>query len=114
MNGCIFCTIASGKGNTKPVYENEHCFAFHDLNPQAPTHILIIPKIHLTSLNEIGNAPDGLMGHLMKATRDVAGQLGVDQEGYRVVMNTGPDGGQTVSHLHIHLLGGRPMRWPPG
>jgi len=114
VKGCVFCEIASGERKSEKIYENEQVVAFRDLNPQAPVHVLIIPRAHLASLNELGGAPAGLMDRLMSSVREVAGQLGLDERGYRVVMNTGPDGGQTVFHLHIHLLGGRPMRWPPG
>lgn len=114
MKDCLFCEIAAGKKRADRVYEDEHCIAFRDINPQAPTHILVIPKVHLTSLNEISSAPEGLLHHLMRAAREIAGQLNLDQQGYRIVINTGPYGGQTVYHLHIHLLGGRPMHWPPG
>jgi histidine triad (HIT) family protein len=114
MNNCIFCKIVSDETGTDRIYEDEHCLAFRDINPQAPVHILVIPRVHLISINEIDSAPDGLMHDLLKAVRKIAAQLGLDQRGYRTVINTGPDGGQTVFHLHIHLLGGRPMHWPPG
>jgi histidine triad (HIT) family protein len=114
MKNCIFCKIVSDETGTDRIYEDEHCLAFRDINPQAPVHILIIPRVHLISINEIDSAQDGLMHHLLKAVRKIAVQFGLDQRGYRTVINTGPDGGQTVFHLHIHLLGGRPMHWPPG
>ncbi len=114
MNGCIFCAIASGKAGANLVAEDEHCAAFRDINPQAPTHILVIPKRHIASLNELEEAPPGLMHHLFSTTRELAERLGLSKTGYRVVVNTGADGGQTVFHLHLHLLGGRPMQWPPG
>jgi histidine triad (HIT) family protein len=114
MKECLFCEIVAGKKRADRVHEDDYCMAFRDINPQAPTHILVIPKVHLTSLNEISSAPEGLLHHLMRAAREIAGQLNLDQQGYRIVINTGPYGGQTVYHLHIHLLGGRPMHWPPG
>lgn len=114
MNGCLFCEIVSGKRQAERVYEDEHCLAFRDVNPQAPVHLLIIPRVHLKSLNEIDAAPDGLLHHLMRAAHEIAKRLKLDQKGYRLVINTGPHGGQTVFHLHIHLLGGRSMHWPPG
>lgn len=114
MKNCIFCQIVSGAMTVERLFEDDQCLAFPDINPQAPTHILVIPKLHLASLNEIDRAPEGLLHHLMSATRDVAARLGLETDGYRVVINTGPHGGQTVFHLHIHLLGGRPMGWPPG
>ncbi len=114
MKTCIFCTIASGKTGTDLLFEDEQCAAFHDINPQAPTHILVIPKRHISSLNDLGQVPDTFMHHLFSTTRDLAERLGLSKTGYRVVINTGADGGQTVFHLHLHLLGGRSMHWPPG
>lgn len=114
MNECIFCNIADGKGEVKLVYEDDHCVAFHDINPQAPIHILVVPRVHLISLNHMGTAPHGLANHLLTAVRKIADQLGFSDEGYRTVINTGPNGGQAVFHLHLHILGGRAMHWPPG
>ncbi len=109
MADCIFCKIAAHAIPVQAVFEDEHVLAFPDMNPQAPTHLLVIPKAHYANL---GEAPADLLGLLCKAAADVAGQMLPD--GYRVVTNTGGDGGQTVGHLHLHLLGGRPMGWPPG
>ena len=106
---CIFCKIAAGQIPVKPVFEDSLCLAFPDINPQAPTHLLVIPRAHYANS---GVAPAELLGHLLHA----AAAIGRTQlaNGYRIVLNTGDDGGQTVDHLHLHLLGGRPMHWPPG
>jgi len=110
---CIFCKIASGTIPAKRLYETSEVLAFPDANPQAPAHVLVIPKQHIASLAaaEAGHHP--LLGQLLAAATEVARQQRLDN-GYRVVINTGDDGGQTVGHLHIHILGGRPMHWPPG
>ena len=112
---CIFCKIAAGEIPSKKLYEDDQALAFADLNPQAPVHILIIPRQHIASLAEVGASEQekNLVGHL----HGIANQLAREQhlgKGYRIVVNIGPEGGQTVSHLHLHLLGGRPMHWPPG
>ena len=109
---CIFCQLASRQISVLPVYENEEFLAFHDMNPQAPVHVLIIPKAHFASILEVTDT--GLMGRGLEAVRQTAQSLGLTAEGFRVVVNTGENGGQTVSHLHFHLLGGRFMQWPPG
>jgi len=114
MKGCFFCEIVAGRLAAEKVYEDEVCIAFRDIHPQAPEHILVIPREHVASLNDIDSMPEGVPGTLLKAVRRIARQLSLDRRGYRVVVNTGPDGGQTVFHLHFHLLGGRPMHWPPG
>ncbi len=95
------------------VYEDDHCLAFHDINPQAPVHILVIPKKPIPSLAEIDDQDAPLMGHLLVALSKIARETGLDT-GYRTVINTGPDGGQEVNHLHFHLLGKRALKWPPG
>ena len=95
------------------VYEDDRCLAFRDVNPQAPTHVLVIPKKEICSLSDIGDADTDLIGHLFVVTRQLAAELGLEG-GYRAVINCGSDGGQTVDHLHIHLLGGRQLGWPPG
>lgn len=110
---CIFCKIASGEIPAKKLYEDELAVAFADIDPKAPVHVLVIPKRHVASLAELGAQDEALIGHLQL----VAAQLAREQkleDGYRVVINTGPEGGQTVEHLHLHLLGGRSMHWPPG
>jgi histidine triad (HIT) family protein len=108
---CLFCKIASNAIPVKRLYEDDQVLAFPDINPQAPTHVLLIPKRHLASH---AHAEDtAMLGHLMAEAVKIAQTLGL-QNGYRMVINTGPDGGQTVDHLHVHLLGGRHMTWPPG
>lgn len=109
---CLFCRIVAGEIPAKRVAESAQALAFHDIAPQAPVHVLVIPKTHYASLAE---TPDGsAMAVVSELARQVARELGVEASGYRVVVNTGDDGGQTVHHLHLHLLAGRPMKWPPG
>jgi histidine triad (HIT) family protein len=110
---CLFCKIAAGVIPVTRVYENDHVLAFPDINPQAPVHILIIPKRHINSLAQISATDAELLSELLFAANKVAQMQHLDN-GFRVVINTGPDGGQTVDHLHLHLLGGRHMHWPPG
>jgi histidine triad (HIT) family protein len=112
MSGCIFCKIAAGEIAAEVVKKGDGMLAFKDANPQAPTHLLIIPTIHIGSLNDAKDAK--LLGTLLGFARDLAREAGIATRGYRVVLNTNPDGGQTVFHLHLHLLGGRAMNWPPG
>lgn len=109
----IFKRIIDKEIPANIVYEDDRCLAFHDVNPQAATHVLIIPKKEIPSLADIDEADRDLLGHLLVITSRLAKKLGLDS-GYRTVINSGPDGGQTVDHLHIHLLGGRPLTWPPG
>jgi histidine triad (HIT) family protein len=109
---CLFCKIVSGDIPAKRLYEDDRVLAFPDINPQAPVHILIIPKQHLAS-HAHATPEDAMLGHLISAAGEIARAKNL-ANGYRLVINTGPDGGQTVDHLHIHLLGGRPMAWPPG
>jgi len=96
------------------VYEDEYCLAFRDIDPQAPTHILLIPKQEISSLAEVTPDDHSLMGHLLLKVAEIARSEGLEEDGYRVVINVGPHGGQAVFHLHVHLLGGRVMAWPPG
>lgn len=111
-SNCLFCRIANNEIPAKRVAESEHALAFHDIAPQAPVHVLVIPKAHYASLAE---TPDGsVMAEVSELAKRVARELGVEAAGYRVVVNTGDDGGQTVHHLHAHVLAGRPMKWPPG
>jgi histidine triad (HIT) family protein len=105
---CIFCKIVAGEIPSKKLYEDEQAYAFADIDPKAPTHTLIVPKKHVVSLD---TGDEALLGHLLSVARQLAAKL---TKGYRVVINTGEEGGQTVDHLHLHLLGGRPMHWPPG
>jgi histidine triad (HIT) family protein len=110
---CLFCKIAEGVIPSTPVYQDEFCYAFADLNPQAPVHVLVVPRKHIASLAETSAEDRPLLGHLFWAAGEIARLKGLPK-GYRVTVNTGPDGGQTVEHLHLHLLGGRPFGWPPG
>ncbi|WP_213807567.1 histidine triad nucleotide-binding protein [Granulicella sp. dw_53] len=112
-SGCLFCKIITGMIPAQRVYEDEVCIAFPDINPQSLTHILVVPKEHLSSLAEAGPEHTELLGKLMAAAAEVARIKKLDR-GYRVVVNTGAEGGQTVHHLHLHVLGGRHMGWPPG
>lgn len=110
---CIFCKIAAGKIGGPPLYRDEAITAFKDINPQAPVHILVIPNKHISSMNDATAEDEALLGQLMRTAAQIARNEGLDG-GYRLVANTGPDGGQSVFHIHIHLLGGRRMAWPPG
>lgn len=111
---CIFCKIAAGEVPSAKVFEDERCLAFNDLSPQAPTHILIIPRKHIASLDKAKESQEGLLGHLLLTAADIARAKGFAEDGYRVVINTNADGGQTVFHLHVHLLAGRSFIFPPG
>lgn len=110
---CLFCKIIAGEIPANRVYEDEYSIAFPDINPQAPTHLLIIPKEHLASQAKALAGHEQLLGHLLVVAANLARTHKLDK-GYRAVINTGDDAGQTVHHLHLHLLGGRPMHWPPG
>jgi histidine triad (HIT) family protein len=110
---CIFCKIAAGTIPSKKVREDDALLAFHDIDPKAPTHILVIPKKHIASLADAKTEDATLLGRLLLAVAEIAQEHGLSK-GYRVVVSTGPEGGQTVDHLHFHLLGGRQMHWPPG
>ena len=109
---CLFCRIIRQEIPAKLVFENEHCVAFRDINPQAPTHVLVVPREHVASLNEAHDA--AMLGQLSLAAAEIAKREGVAEAGYRTVVNTNGAAGQTVFHVHLHLLGGREMRWPPG
>ena len=112
MSDCLFCKMASGEIKPDVVYEDETVLAFRDINPQAPVHILIIPKAHIETLNTLDDLP--LAGKLLQTATELAKQEGLAENGYRTVINCNKDGGQEVFHLHVHLLGGRQMHWPPG
>jgi histidine triad (HIT) family protein len=114
MDGCIFCSIIEGKIPSKKVYEDDQVFAFWDINPEAPVHVLIIPKQHIESINELNEDNLKVVGHIYNTAKKIAKELGVAESGYRVVSNCGSDAGQTVFHIHFHLLGGRNLSWPPG
>jgi len=113
MVDCLFCRILRGEVPAKKVYENEHTLAFDDINPQAPTHVLIIPKKHIAGLKEASGEDAELVGQCHLAAAEIARQRSIEQ-GYRTVLNVGAGAGQSVFHLHVHLLGGRPLHWPPG
>jgi histidine triad (HIT) family protein len=110
---CLFCKIVEGVIPSTPVYQDDLSYAFADLHPQAPVHILIVPREHISSMVEANQSKRDLLGHLHWAAAQIARDKGLGN-GYRIVVNTGDDGGQTVAHLHLHLLGGRQMHWPPG
>lgn len=111
---CLFCKIVAGEISSAKVYEDEICVAFNDISPQAPTHVLIIPRKHIDSLDKAEKSDGETLGHLLLTAADIARQEGFAEDGYRTVVNTNSDGGQTVFHLHVHLLGGRPFVFPPG
>jgi histidine triad (HIT) family protein len=113
---CIFCGIVAGTIPAKEVVESEQAIAFHDLNPQAPVHVLVIPRRHAATAADALSRKDGdeILGAVMRLGVEVALELGLQEDGYRFVINSGRDGGQSVDHLHLHVLGGRQMDWPPG
>jgi histidine triad (HIT) family protein len=114
MENCIFCKIAKEEIPSSKVYEDDKIFAFKDINPGAPVHILIIPKEHIQSVNELEQKHKELVGHIFVTAGNIAKDQGCAEDGYRIVTNCGEDGGQSVPHLHFHLLGGRHLAWPPG
>jgi histidine triad (HIT) family protein len=111
---CVFCKIASGEIPADVIYESETAIAFRDINAQAPTHVLIIPRMHIATINDIDVAHQSIIGSMYSAAREIAATEGIAEDGYRVVMNCNEDAGQTVFHIHLHLLGGRVLSWPPG
>lgn len=111
---CIFCNIITGEQPAAIVYRDENATAFRDINPKAPVHILIVPNRHVVSVNELEPDDEALIGRLFSVARNLAAQEDIAASGYRIVVNTGPDAGQSVFHFHIHLLGKRRMHWPPG
>jgi histidine triad (HIT) family protein len=114
MDSCLFCRIVDKTVPAQIVLENEHVMAFRDIRPAAPTHVLVIPKKHVSGIHETTAGDAAMLGHLLLAARTVADDLGLESTGYRLVMNQGPDAGQSVLHLHCHVLGGRSLAWPPG
>ena len=114
MSATIFKRIIDGEIPADKVYEDDCCLAFRDIAAQAPTHVLVIPKKEIASVDSLGDGDAELVGHMWRVIRDLARELGLAESGYRVVVNCGRDGGQAVDHLHFHLLGGRQMKWPPG
>lgn len=113
MPGCIFCRVIRGEAPSKKVYEDDRVFAFEDTRPQAPTHVLLIPKKHIVGLKEAGPEDADIIGYLHLVAARLARERQIE-DGYRTVLNVGPGSGQSVFHLHLHLLGGRTLRWPPG
>jgi len=114
MEECVFCKIVGKDIPSELIYEDEQIMAFNDINPKAPVHILIIPKEHFASLNDIPEEKKDVLSHILLKARQIARNLGIDEKGYRIVLNTARDSGQEVFHIHFHLLGGRRMSWPPG
>lgn len=111
---CLFCKIIKGEIPSAKVYEDDKVYAFRDIEPQAPVHILIIPKEHIASANELTEENASIVGHIFAVAAKIAKEEGIAEGGYRIVNNCGQDGGQTVGHLHFHMLGGRSLQWPPG
>lgn len=114
MTDCIFCKIINKEIPSNIIYEDDKVIAFNDVNPQAPVHFLVIPKEHIESLNSINKENSNLISHVYLVIGKLAKKLGIDEEGYRVVNNCGENGGQTVQHIHFHILAGRQLLWPPG
>ena len=114
MGECIFCKIAAGEIPAVKIYEDDSVLAFKDIDAQAPVHFLLIPKKHIGSILKLTTEDSSLVVHLMEVIKKVAEENGLNQDGFRIVVNTGENGGQTVPHLHFHILGGREMAWPPG
>ena len=111
---CLFCQIVNRELNATIVYEDEHVVAFNDINPQGPTHVLIVPRRHISSLNDLTEQDDQIVGELVRRAAAIAKSRGISTGGYRTVFNTNREAGQTVFHIHLHLIGGRTMHWPPG
>jgi len=111
---CLFCEIVAGRIPSRVVYQDETVLAFHDIKPEAPVHVLLIPKKHLTSLMDLTSEDDALLGSLVRRAKDLARELGLGERGFRLVFNAGADAGYSVFHIHLHLLGGRSLGWPPG
>ena len=114
MNDCLFCKIIAGEIPSTKVYEDESVYAFLDIDPQAPVHIIIVPKEHIASANELSDDNASVVGHIFAVAAKIAKEKGFAEKGYRIVNNCGEDGGQTVGHIHFHLLAGRNLQWPPG
>lgn len=111
---CLFCKIIAGEIPSNKVYSDDEVYAFHDINPAAPTHILIIPRKHLSAVSSASEADQALLGKMLLRANQIATDQGLAEDGFRYVINTGSNGGQTVFHLHLHILGGRALSWPPG
>lgn len=114
MTGCLFCKIIAGEIPAAIVYQDERVVAFKDINPQAPMHVLVVPRRHIATLNDLADGDDQIVGEMIRRGAAIAGTNGHADRGYRTVFNCNADAGQTVFHIHLHVLGGRPMTWPPG
>ena len=114
MSDCLFCKIVSGEIPCDKIYENDKLIAFRDIDPKAPTHILVIPKKHIRSINELEISDQNLAGEILLAAKEIAKIENIESSGYRTIFNTNNDGGQTVYHIHMHVMGGRQLHWPPG
>lgn len=114
MADCLFCKIIKREVPGSIVYEDDRMLAFNDISPQAPTHVLIVPKRHIASLNDLTAPDDGIVGEMVRRAAAIAAERRISASGFRIVFNTNRDGGQTVFHIHLHLIGGRSMHWPPG
>lgn len=114
MADCLFCRIVAGEIPATIVYQNDHVVAFKDITPQAPTHVLVVPRRHIATLNDLAPGDDALVGEMVRAASGIAKDAGHADRGYRTVFNTNAEAGQTVFHIHLHVLGGRKMGWPPG
>lgn len=114
MSKCIFCKILAGELSGRIVYEDDVCVAFDDINPQAPVHVLIVPRVHIPTFNDLTEDNKEILGHLCMVINKIAEIKKIKERGFRVVINCNPEGGQMVYHLHIHVMGGRHMSWPPG
>jgi len=114
MSDCLFCKIVSGEISCDKLYENDKLIAFRDIDPKAPIHILVIPKKHIRSINELEISDQNLAGEILLAAKEIASIENIESSGYRTIFNTNSDGGQTVYHIHMHVMGGRQLHWPPG
>lgn len=114
MSDCIFCKIVCGEIPCSKVYEDDTVLCFNDINPEAPYHVIVIPKKHISNLNSITEEDSEILSHIFMVIKKVVKDLGIEEKGYRVITNCGEDGGQTVQHIHFHVLGGRSLTWPPG
>jgi histidine triad (HIT) family protein len=111
---CLFCSIIEGETPADAIYQDERSIAFRDINPQAPVHVLVVPREHIESLDDAAQKDEALLGHLLRVAARVANEQGLSESGYRTIINTGAGAGQSVFHLHVHVLGGRSLNWPPG
>ncbi len=113
-DNCVFCKVAAKQIPSKPAHEDATYYAFHDINPVAPTHVLIIPRKHIPTLNDLAPEDEKLVGGMFTLAKKIAAELKIAEPGYRIIFNCNPQAGQTVYHIHLHLIGGRAMKWPPG